>query len=107
MCICVEVTKFTWDICIWSYPLFFIFLEVNLKKSKKAFEKAHPEAAKLISVAREMHALDLLTCYHGDTLACLNISQSVHCMPMISSERDHVPCLTCEAKLHEVTQLVA
>ena len=79
---------------LFDFIRFSIFLEVSLKKSMKAFGKAHPEAAKLVSVAREMHALDLLTCHHGDNLACLNISQSLHCMPMISSHADHLPCLT-------------
>ena len=83
---------------------FSIFLEVNLKKSQKAFGTAHPEAAKLVGLAREMHALDLLTYHHGeDNLACLNISQSLQCMPLIASPRDHLPCLTCEAKLQVVT----
>ena len=89
---------------LFDFICFFIFLEVSLKKSMKAFGKAHPEAAKLVSVAREMHALDLLTCHHGDNLACLNISQSLHCMPMIASHADHLPCLTYEAKLQEGTK---
>ena len=72
----------------------------------KAFGKAHPEAAKLV-------------CGQGDArpgfadmspwgqLSLPNISQSLHCMPMIASHADHLPCLTYEAKLQEGTKLVA
>ena len=74
-------------------------LEVNLNKCKKHFAKSQPEAAKLISVAREMHALDILSYKHGDSLACLNVSQSLNCMPICASPDDLLPCLTWETKL--------
>ena len=74
-------------------------LEVNLNKCKKHFAKSQPEAAKLISVAREMHALDILSYKHGDSLACLNVSQSLNCMPIVASPDDLLPCLTWETKL--------
>lgn len=72
---------------------------MNLKKSAKFFQRSQPHAAKMITVPREMNALDLLSYYHDNKLACLNVSQSLHCMPMVASHQDPLPCLTCGPKL--------
>ena len=73
-------------------------LEVNLKKSRKFFQRSQPQAASMVSLAREMSALDLLSYYHDNNLACLNISQSLHCMPILTAHSDPLPCLTWETK---------
>ena len=77
-------------------------LEVCLKDSNKNFRRVQPQAANMISVAREMHALDLLTYYHGSNIACVNTSQSLHCMPMVTSYNDPLPCLTFGAKYFKI-----
>ena len=52
----------------------------------------------MVSVAREMHALDLMSYYHDNEIACVNVSQSIHCMPMVATHEEYLPCLTCETK---------
>ena len=79
------------------------WLEVNLKKSNKFFQRSQPQAASMISVAREMSALDLLSYHTKNQIACANVSQSLHCMPVVPSHLDPLPCLTRGSKFsHEM-----
>lgn len=77
-------------------------LEVSLKKSMNFFRRSQPEAANMVSVAREMHALDLMSYYHDNKIACVNVSQSIHCMPMVATHEEYLSCLTCGAKIMKV-----
>ena len=52
----------------------------------------------MITVPGKMNALDLLSYYHDNKLACLNVSQSLHGMPILTSHQDPLPCLTCGPK---------
>ena len=81
-----------------STELFNFFVQVNLKASKKCFCGVHPHAAKYVTTAREMNALDLLSYHHKNELACVNTSQSLHCMPFVASPNEVLPCLTCGTK---------
>lgn len=52
----------------------------------------------MVSVPREMSALDLLSYYHDNNIALVNVSQSLRCMPLVASKLDPLPCLTLGAE---------
>ena len=68
-----------------------------MTKSKRHFWKTHRAAAMLVNTHREMQALDLLT-YRHQKVACVNTSQSLKCMPWVSSFEEPLPCLTWGTK---------
>lgn len=78
--------------------MFGVFVQVNLKQSRKYFWGVHPKAAKYVNTAREMHLMDLLSYHHNNELACINTSQSLSCVPFAKDHNQPLPCLTCSAK---------